>query len=59
MDASITATSGGGSVGFIQNVDYIYPGVYAAIVRLGPRVGNNVYHIAAGNLATDVTIPGT
>jgi hypothetical protein len=40
-------------------VAYIYPGVYAAIVRLGPRVGNNVYHIAAGNLATDVTIPGT
>ena len=58
MDATITAASGGGTVGAVQNADDSFPGVYAANVRLGPQAGNNVYHIVVGNLSTDVTIPG-
>ena len=58
MDATITATSGGGSVQSIQNADGTYPGVYAASVRLGSRAGDNVYHIVVGALAKDVLIPG-
>lgn len=58
MDAKITATSGGGSVVAIQSADSTYPGVYAATVRLGQSVGNNVFHIAIGGLTKDVTIPG-
>ena len=58
MSATIRATSGGGTARSIQNVDSTFPGVYAASVRLGPGAGNNVFHITAGDLSTDVIIPG-
>jgi minor extracellular serine protease Vpr len=53
---SVTVTSGGGRVLLVESADSDFPGVFAIAVRLGASVGTNVFHIATGDAAVDVTM---
>lgn len=56
----VEVQDGGGSVAGISSQDSVYPGVFAANVRLGPNEGTNanVFRIRAGDVVQTVTIEG-
>jgi minor extracellular serine protease Vpr len=53
---TVTVTSGGGRVNFVQSVDDQVPGSYYIQVRLAPLGGATVFHIVSGSASADVTI---
>ena len=57
--ATVTATMGGGAVLSTTSVDNEFPGVFRVAVRLGARVGVNIFEITVGNLQPfDIEIDG-
>jgi hypothetical protein len=56
----VEVQDGGGSVAWVSSQDSVYPGVFAANVRLGPNEGTNanVFRIRAGDVVQTVTIEG-
>ena len=56
----VDVLDGGGSVVRVYSWDSVYPGVFVAEVRLGPREGAtaNVFRIRAGDVLQTVTIEG-
>jgi hypothetical protein len=56
----VEVQDGGGSVAGVSSQDSVYPGVFAANVRLGPNEGTNanVFRIRAGDVVQTVTIEG-
>ena len=55
---TVSVVSGGGSVLRVYSRDAVFPGVFAADVRLGPAAGTNVFRVQVGDLTRDVTITG-
>ncbi|MBL8179479.1 MAG: S8 family serine peptidase [Bryobacterales bacterium] len=55
----VTVSSGGGSILQSGLAGSIYPGVNAAVVRLGPSAGVNVFTIKAGGVSREVRIRAT
>jgi hypothetical protein len=56
----VEVQEGGGSVVRVYSRDSLYPGVFAADIRLGPNEGAsaNVFRIRAGGITQTVTIEG-
>jgi minor extracellular serine protease Vpr len=54
----ITVGEGGGSVVDVQSIHNRVPGAYSATLRLGPRSGENVFTVEAGDVSIDVVIFG-
>jgi minor extracellular serine protease Vpr len=57
--ATVAATMGAGTVVSTTSVDSEFPGVFRVSVRLGARVGINIFEITVGNLPpVDIEIDG-
>jgi minor extracellular serine protease Vpr len=54
----VSAEEGGGFVISVESVDGVYPGLFAATVRLGDLAGDNVFAIQSGGMKRLVTIRG-
>jgi hypothetical protein len=59
VQPKVTAVQGGGSVINVVSIDSQTPGAFSVTVRLGPRVGANIFEITVGNLKPfDIEIDG-
>jgi subtilisin family serine protease len=52
----VTVISGDAVVTAVRSRDSIIPNTFGISARLGPKPGNNVFHIEVGNLTKDVTV---
>jgi hypothetical protein len=59
VQPTVTAVQGGGSVSSVVSIDSEIPGAFSVAVRLGAKVGANIFEVTVGNVQPfDIEIDG-